>query len=233
MEGKIYMIPCPIVEGKLGTLPQDTIDILHKLDHFIVERARTTRRFIKSTSHPKPINELQIFELDKHGKTNGLRDFVLKAKEGISIGVVSEAGCPGVADPGAEIASMAHSLNIDVSPCVGPSSILLALMASGLSGQSFCFHGYLPNKRPALVAALKALETRSKKNRETQIFMDAPYRNEFLIETCIDTLRLDTNLCVAVDIGADTESIKTSLIKDWDRKSLKHYHKRPAIVLIY
>jgi len=226
------MIPCPIVENGMSSLPPATLEVLHSLDHYIVERARTARRFIKESGHPKPINELNILELDKHGKNPELKSFILKAKEGISIGIISEAGCPGVADPGAEIVDIAHRVDIQVSPLVGPSSILLALMASSMSGQSFCFNGYLSNKKPVLVKQLRDLESKVHKRKETQIFMDAPYRNEFLLTTCIEALRADTKLCVAVDISAETEYIKTKKVKDWKASEFKDFHKRPAIVLI-
>ncbi len=226
------MVPCPIIENGISSLPPATLEVLHSLDHFIVERARTARRFIKESGHPKPIAELEIFELDKYGKVEGLKDFILKAKSGTSIGVISEAGCPGVADPGAGIVAIAHREDIQVSPCVGPSSILLALMASGMSGQSFCFNGYLSNKKPILLKELRDLESRAHKKKETQIFMDAPYRNEFLLSTCKEALRPNTLLCVAVDISADTEYIKTKKVSEWKSSEFKSFHKRPAIVMI-
>lgn len=232
MQGKIYLVPCPIIEDGISSLPPATLEVLHTLDHFIVERARTARRFIKESGHPIPIAELEIFELDKHGKVEGLKDFILKTKKGSSIGVISEAGCPGVADPGADIVAIAHREDIDVSPCVGPSSILLALMSSGMSGQSFCFNGYLSNKKPALVKQLKTLESIAHKQKQTQIFMDAPYRNEFLLSTCKDSLRPNTMLCVAVDISASTEYIKTKKVSEWESAEFKIFHKRPAIVMI-
>ena len=232
MQGKIYMVPCPIIENGISSLPPATLEVLHSLDHFIVERARTARRFIKESGHPKPIADLEIFELGKHGKAEGLKEFILKSKEGISIGVISEAGCPGVADPGAEIVAVAHREDIQVSPCVGPSSILLALMGSGMSGQSFCFNGYLSNKKPILLKELRDLESRAHKKNETQIFMDAHYRNEFLLSTCQEALRPNTKLCVAVDIGAETEYIKTMKVSEWKASKFKEFHKRPAIVMI-
>ena len=226
------MVPCPIVEDGIASLPPATMEILHSLDHFIVERARTARRFIKESGHPRPIAELEILELDKHGKNPDLKSFILQAKQGTSIGIISEAGCPGVADPGAEIVNIAHREDIQVSPCVGPSSILLALMASGMSGQSFCFNGYLSNKKPALIKQLRELESRTHKRKETQIFMDAPYRNEFLLNSCKEALRPDTLLCIAVDISGASEYIKTQKIKDWKTAEFKEFHKRPAIVMI-
>jgi len=230
--GKIYMIPCPIVDGKIDTLPPSTIEVIHKLDHFIVERARTARRFIKITDHPKAISDLNIYELDKHGDDRELRPFIMKAKEGVSIGIISEAGCPGIADPGAEIAAIAHREGISVTPCVGPSSILMAIMGSGMSGQSFCFHGYLPNKKPALIKKLRELESRAHKNRETQIFMDAPYRNEFLLTSCKEALKANTLISVAVDINDESEVILTQKASQWKVSDFKAFHKRPAIVLI-
>ena len=225
------MVPCPIVEDGIASLPPATMEILHSLDHFIVERERTARRFIKVSGHPRPIAELEILELDKHGKNPDLKSFILQAKQGTSIGIISEAGCPGVADPGAEIVNIAHREDIQVSPCVGPSSILLALMASGMSGQSFCFNGYLSNKKPALIKQLRELESRTHKRKETQIFMDAPYRNEFLLNSCKEALRPDTLLCIAVDNSGASEYIKTQKIKDWKTAEFKKFHKRPAIVM--
>ena len=226
------MVPCPIIENGISSLPPATLEVLHSLDHFIVERARTARRFIKESGHPKPIAELEIFELDKYGKVEGLKPFILKVKEGISIGIISEAGCPGVADPGADIAAIAHREGITVSPCVGPSSILLALMSSGMSGQSFCFNGYLSNKKPELIKQLRDLESKAHKQKQTQIFMDAPYRNEFLLSTCKEALRANTLLCVAVDISADSECIMTKKVSEWNASEFKSFHKRPAIVMI-
>lgn len=232
MKGKVYMLPCPINEEGIADIPARTIAMTHSLDHFIVERARTARRYLKSTAHPKAISDIQIVELDKHGASPEIKPFLRKCQDGISIGVLSEAGCPGIADPGAEIVAMAHDMGITVVPMVGPSSILLALMASGMSGQSFAFNGYLPNKRPQLIQKLRSLESRAIKENQTQIFMDAPYRNEFLLSSCIDALQGQTKLSLAVDIGAETEYIVCRKVKDWNKADLKSFHKRPAIVMI-
>lgn len=226
------MIPCPIAENAMATIPKDTLQTMFGLTHFIVERARTARRYFKQAGHPTPIDEMSILELDKHEGNTDISSFLSVTDRGISIGVLSEAGCPGVADPGAHIVALAHQLHIDVSPCVGPSSILLALMASGMNGQSFTFNGYLPNKKPTLVSRLRQLESRVHQQQEAQIFMDAPYRNEFLLNTCIETLRPQTRLCVAVDIGLPSQEIYTLPISKWEKANFKKYHKRPAIVII-
>ncbi|MEM9545576.1 MAG: SAM-dependent methyltransferase [Bacteroidota bacterium] len=230
--GTLYMMPCPIVEDGISTLSADSIDHLHQLTHFVVERARTARRFIKSTGHPTPISELQIFELDKNDPTKGLHNFLNYLQDGIDIGVLSEAGCPGIADPGNLAVQYAHRYSIRVSPLVGPSSILLALIASGLNGQNFAFNGYLPNKGPELIKKLKRLEQKVKNENQTQIFMEAPYRNEFILSHCLKVLSSEIKLCVACDINASNEFIWTKKISDWIGTNWKEYHKRPAIFLI-
>ncbi len=230
--GTLFMVPCPIVEDGLSSLSKDAIDQLHKLTHFVVERARTARRFIKSTGHPIPIAELQIFELDKNDPTNGLNDFLKHLKSGNDIGVLSEAGCPGIADPGHLAVQYAHAHEIKVTPLIGPSSILLALIASGMNGQNFAFNGYLPNKGPELSKRLKMLEQKVASNNQTQMFMEAPYRNEFILTHCIKVLSPQTKLCIACDINAPTEFIRTKAIKDWKGTDWKQFHKRPAVFLI-
>ena len=231
-KGTLYMVPCPIVEDGLTSLSAEAILILHRLDHFVVERARTARRFIKTTDHPLPISELQIFELNKNAPQEGLNQFLEKLLQGINIGVMSEAGCPGIADPGNLAVQFAHKNDIRVRPLVGPSSILLALIASGMNGQKFAFNGYLPNKGPELSKKLKMLEQKVQKANQTQIFMEAPYRNEFILQHCIKVLSPNTKLCVACDINADTEYIVTKPIKAWKGTDWKQFHKRPAVFLI-
>ena len=226
------MVPCPITEDGLSSLSREAIEVLHKLDHFVVERARTARRFIKTTQHPLPIAELQMFELDKNEPNKGLNDFLKILDRGIDVGVMSEAGCPGIADPGNLAVLYAHKNSIKVRPLVGPSSILLALIASGLNGQSFTFNGYLPNKANELSKKLKTLDQKVQKTNETQIFMEAPYRNEFILQHCIKTLSPNTKLCIACDVNADSEFILTKRIGDWKGENWKQFHKRPAVFLI-
>lgn len=226
------MVPCPIVEDGLSSLSQDAIEELHRLTHFVVERARTARRFIKSTGHPTPIQELEIFELDKNDPSSGLNGFLKLLLSGVDIGVLSEAGCPGIADPGNLAVQYAHLHAIKVTPLVGPSSILLALIASGLNGQNFAFNGYLPNKGPELTKKLKALEQRMASDNQTQMFMEAPYRNEFMLTHCMKVLSPQTKLCVACDINGPTEYISTKPVKEWKGTDWKVFHKRPTVFLI-
>ena len=230
--GTLYMVPCPIVEDGLSTLSKEAIDILHRLTFFVVERARTARRFIKSTGHPVAISELEIFELDKNNPSQGLDVFLKHLLQGKDIGVLSEAGCPGIADPGNLAVQFAHRNKVKVSPLVGPSSILLALIASGLNGQNFAFNGYLPNKAPELSKKLKHLEQRVEKDNQTQLFMEAPYRNEFILSHCMKVLSPKLKLCIACDINAPTEFIQTKMVKDWKGFDWKQFHKRPTVFLI-
>lgn len=226
------MMPCPIVEDGLDTLSENAIHQLHRLTYFVVERARTARRFIKSAGHPIPISELHIFELNKNDPSNGLQNFLNHLLEGHDIGVLSEAGCPGIADPGHLAVQFAHKHSIKVAPLVGPSSILLALIASGLNGQNFAFNGYLPNKSPELSKRLKLLEQKVSSGNQTQMFMEAPYRNEFILTHCMKVLSPQTKLCIACDISATTEYIRTQTIQKWKGTNWKQFHKRPAVFLI-
>jgi len=231
-KGTLYMMPCPIVEDGLPSLSKEAVEKLHSLTYFVVERARTARRFIKSAGHPIAISELKIFELDKNDPSNGLNDFLHHLHDGIDVGVLSEAGCPGIADPGNLAVRYAHAHAIKVTPLVGPSSILLALIASGLNGQNFAFNGYLPNKGPELSKKLKSLEQLMISKNQTQMFMEAPYRNEFILEHCIKVLSPQTKLCLACDINGETEFIMTKTIKAWKGTNWKVFHKRPAVFLI-
>jgi 16S rRNA (cytidine1402-2'-O)-methyltransferase len=230
LKGSIYLFPCPISDGKVESLPSETIQILKETTTFVVERAKTARHFIKLIQHPLPIAALNILEISEDKKE--LENFLQVLNHGTNIGVISEAGCPGVADPGADVVAWAHKNSIKVVPFVGPSSILLAMMASGLNGQNFAFNGYLSNKKPELINHLKALETKVQKSGQTQIFMETPYRNGFMIETCLQTLNDQTRLCIACDINAPTEEIKQMRILEWKKAKLGEYHKRPCIYLI-
>lgn len=229
-KGRIFLFPCPIFEGKTESLSADSIKWLHETTTFVVEKAKTARHFIKSTQHPVPIALMQILEITENKKE--LNEFLQVVHQGTNIGVISEAGCPGVADPGAEVVEWAHLHGIKVVPFVGPSSILLALMASGFNGQNFNFNGYLSNKKPELSTQLKALEQKVQKTGQTQIFMETPYRNGFMIDTCIQTLQDQTRLCVACDINAPTEDIQQKRITEWKKSNIGEYHKRPCIYLI-
>jgi 16S rRNA (cytidine1402-2'-O)-methyltransferase len=228
----IHLIPCPIVEGEIDQIPGRTLEVLHRLHYFVVERAKTARRFIKVSGHPISIPQLIIFELNKHDPEQELNSFLEKYGSSHDIGILSEAGCPGIADPGHLAVRWAHRNQIKVVPHIGPSSILLALMAAGMNGQNFAFHGYLPNKKPALVRVLRQLEQTVQKKGETQLFIETPYRNRFMMESCLSTLSLNTLLGVAVDIGAASEEIMVLSVKKWKNKNLDELHKRPAVFLI-
>jgi 16S rRNA (cytidine1402-2'-O)-methyltransferase len=232
-KGKLYLIPAPLGEGAEHVLPAYVIDILHRLDTFIAERAKTARHFIKRTGPVKPFSELTFYELNKRTPPEAVNTFLDLAEDGKNMGLLSEAGCPGVADPGARIVELAHRKGIEVVPLVGPSSLLLSLMASGLNGQHFCFHGYLPPQKPKLAKALKKLEQRSGRFRQTQIFIETPYRNQQLIETALETLSPGVRFCIAADLTLPAEYIRTRSIQEWRQTEIPNLHKRPAIFLLY
>lgn len=229
---KLYLIPCPLGDNATHTLPGYLAETIHQLEVFIVERAKTARHFIKAMGMPRPIQELTIFELDKHDRQSARNVFAEAIKTGKSIGVISEAGCPGVADPGAVIVKLAHKKNMEIVPLVGPSSILLALMASGMNGQSFAFQGYLPAKKPELATTLKRLESFVKKQSQTQIFIEAPYRNKGLVEVALKTLAPDRIFCIAMDLTLPTQWIKSQTIREWQKDTLPELHKRPVVFLM-
>lgn len=224
------MFPCPISEGDIGSLSANELAKLHQTTHFLVEKAKTARHFLKASGHPLPIAQLTISEItDDKTETD---HFLRQVLNGTDIGIISEAGCPGIADPGAEAISWAHIHGVKVVPFAGPSSIFMALMASGFSGQSFAFHGYLSNKNPALSQQLRSLESAMLKTGQTQIFMETPYRNGFMTETILTTLRESTRLCIACSIGAPDEDIRQMTVARWKGSDTSVFHKRPAIFLI-
>lgn len=213
-------------------LPTSVKETIHGLNEFIVENSKTARAFLKSMQIPTPQNELTLHVLNKHTEEQELHSYLKACRQGKSIGLISEAGCPGIADPGAEIAAIAHKEDIQIIPLVGPSSILLSLMASGMNGQSFCFHGYLPIDRKEIKKKLKDLESVSRKNHQTQLFIETPYRNSKLLEALLQNLQNQTQLCIACDLSLDTEYIKTKSIQQWKKVTKPDLHKRPCIFLI-
>ncbi len=231
-KGKLYLIPTPLGPDAVSTIPEYVIQILHRLEYFIAERAKTARHFIKSTKPIKAFSELHFSELNKHTPPEAIADFLAPASKGYDIGLLSEAGCPGVADPGAEIVRIAHQSDIEVIPLVGPSSILLALMASGMNGQSFAFQGYLSPKPFDLAKDLKRAEQLSVKLNQTQIFIETPYRNNKFIEQALKTLSPHTRLCIAANLTCENQYVKTRTIKAWKANKLPDLHKIPAIFLI-
>ncbi len=231
-KGKLYLIPTPLGESTAHTIPEYVITVIHQLNCFIAERPKTARRFLKEIKTPVAFPDMTFFELNKRTDPNELSNFLRPALEGTDIGLLSEAGVPGVADPGAEMVALAHKHGIEVVPLVGPSSILLALMASGLSGQRFAFHGYLPIKRPERVKELAKLESLSQRTGQTQIFIETPYRNNDWLKDAINSLSSNIFLCVAADLSLSSQYIATKSVKDWKKGTLPDLHKRPAIFLI-
>ena len=230
--GKIYIIPTPISDGEASSvLPEMVIRILHKLDTFFVENIRTARRFLSSVG-VRNIQDLHFEILDKNTQPESLDHLIQIVKNGKDIGVMSEAGCPGIADPGSGITSLAHKQGINVVPVTGPSSIFLALMASGFNGQNFQFHGYLPINTEERKRSVLNLEKMVYSKNQTQIFMETPYRNNKILDTLLRVLRPDTLLCIAVDITSENEVIKTNTIKEW-KKHVPDLHKKPTIFLLY
>lgn len=230
MSQSVYLVPLPIVDGALHTLSPDVTKYTTGLMHYFAEDLRTGRRFIKSL-HPSLVMEtIQFAEIDKHnGPDKQLFEQWLKA--GHSVGIMSDAGCPGIADPGAELVAIAHKLNVQVVPLTGPSSILLALMASGLNGQSFAFTGYLPVKEPQRSKRIKELEVHSAKENQTQAFIETPYRNNHLLADLLKNCNPRTRICIALNITAENQYIKTQTAADW-KKSIPTLEKQPAIFLI-
>lgn len=231
-KGKLFLIPAPLGEQAEHTIPPYVVNILQNLEVLIAERAKTARHFIKAVCPGKSL-DLTIHELNKHTPFEEIGGFLTAAENGRDIGLMSEAGAPGVADPGAVVVWLAHQQGIEVVPLVGPSSILLALMASGMNGQSFCFHGYLAPKKPDLERDLKRLEQLSAKFDQTQIFIEAPYRNSGVVEAVFNALAPATKFCIAVDLTLPTEWVKTHTLQQWLTAELPELHKRPAIFLLY
>jgi len=232
-KGKLYLIPTPLGEENGGhTIPLYVKEIIHKLDLFIAEKAKTARRYIKTTVHPKAISELTFSELNKRIDYMEWSQYLKPAEAGHDIGLLSEAGCPGVADPGAEIVKLAHEKDIEVVPLVGPSSLLLALMASGMNGQSFAFHGYLSPKKEIIGKDLRRLELIAKKEKQTQLFIETPYRNGQLVEQALKVLSPKTRFCIAMDLTLPNEYVVTKTIGEWRKVKLPLLHKRPAVFLL-
>ncbi|MEL6863310.1 MAG: SAM-dependent methyltransferase [Bacteroidota bacterium] len=230
--GRLYLIPTPLGKDAMHTLPPYVLETIHHLQDFIVEKAKTARQLIKSTNPPYPIQSLHIEELNKRTPMEALPHLLQPLREGRDVGLMSEAGCPGVADPGAAIVRLAHQEGITVKPLVGPSSILLALMASGMNGQSFCFHGYLPPKKPDLIKKLKQLEQNARRLQQTQLFIETPYRNRALIEAALEGLHPNTRFCLAANLTTAEELIINLSIGQWKKQKAPNIHKVPTIFLI-
>jgi len=223
----VYLIPSVLSENATHTILPYTIDAVKDCQVFFVENERTARRFLKSIWKEMVIDNYQWFTIHK-AEDNIKKDFSACIKEGKNIGIISEAGCPGIADPGQILIALAHKEGAIVKPLVGPSSILLALMASGLNGQQFRFNGYLPIDNAERMKSLKQLEQESARKNCTEIFIETPYRNNQLLETIIKTCQPSTRLCVAADVTSANEWIRTRTLAEW-KKNTEDLHKRPAI----
>lgn len=232
--GVLYLIPVPLIdEGGMHTLPDYVVKRVHLLKYFVVERAKSARHFVKSCVHPTPIAELFFEELSEHTSANDLPKLLKPLMAGYDVGLLSEAGCPAVADPGSELVKLAHKKGIEVRPLVGPNSILLSLMASGMNGQHFTFHGYLPAKKPDLVASLKKIELSILKQKDTHIFIEAPYRNNSMVESILQNVHPEVRLCIARDLSDPSlEWVKTFYIREWKQMTLPELHKHPTIFLL-
>lgn len=232
-KGFLYLIPTTLGDNEpMEVLPVLVKEVIEKLDCFIVENEKSARKFIKRIAPEKSQPSLTLFSLDKYADQMEVSTYLDICDKGVSVGLLSEAGVPAIADPGAEIVKMAHQKNIRVIPLVGPSSIILAMMASGFNGQNFAFNGYLPIEASERKEAIKSLEKLSKDKNQSQIFIETPYRNEKLFIDLKSTLNPATKLCIACDITLSTEYIKTLQISDW-KKEHPDLQKRPAIFIIH
>jgi 16S rRNA (cytidine1402-2'-O)-methyltransferase len=229
---KLYLIPTTLGDTTIErVLPPDLNQIISSITVFIVENIRTARRFLKKVNPAIVIDDLTFFELNQHTDKKEISRFLEPIKNGLDIGIISEAGCPAIADPGADVVKIAHTRNIQVVPLVGPSSILMALMASGMSGQNFAFNGYLPIKNPEKAQQIKLLEKRMQTEGQTQIFIETPYRNAQLLDDLLKNCDPQTILCIAADITLDTELILAKPVSYW-KTNIPDIQKRPAIFMI-
>ena len=233
MQPALYLIPCTLGETDVNNvLPSYNREVILSLKHFIVENERTARRFLKKVDPAIVIDDLSFVELNKHTPAEVISGYLAPMDKGESIGIISEAGCPAVADPGADVVAIAQKRHLKVIPLVGPSSIILSIMASGFNGQSFAFHCYLPIEQGQRTQMIKKLENRIYTENETQLFIETPYRNNKLVEELIHTCRPSTRLCIASNITCSDEYIRTFGIKEWSGK-VPDLSKKPTIFLIY
>lgn len=231
--GTLYLIPCTLGDTPAEqVLPQHVINVARKLSHFVVEQPKTARQFLSALKPEQPIQSLHFATLNEHTAAKDMGELLAPLLAGHDVGIISEAGCPGIADPGAGLVNLAHRKGIRVVPLVGPSSILLALMASGLNGQCFAFHGYLPIAEAERTKAIAKLESESVKLKQTQLFIETPYRNDRMFGALLAHCRLQTQLCVATDITLPSEQILAHSIEQWKSQPVPQLNKRPSIFLL-
>lgn len=233
METALYLIPVTLGDTEIDrVLPSYNAEVIMSIKHFIVENVRTARRFLKKVNKDIDIDSLTFVELNKHTSPESISTYLEPLVKGSSVGVISEAGCPAIADPGADVVAIAQRKGLRVIPLIGPSSIILSLMASGFNGQSFAFHGYLPIDKSERAKKIKTLEQHIYSDNQTQIFIETPYRNNKMMEDLLTFCRPQTKLCIAADITCEGEFIKTRTLKDWKGK-MPDLSKVPCIFLIY
>ncbi len=230
---KLYLIPVTLGDTDINrVLPSHNLEVIKTIKHFIVENIRSARRFLKKCDPSINIDELTFYELNKHTKVEMISTYLEPIKKGENIGIISESGCPAIADPGADVVSIAQKRGYKIVPLVGPSSILMSLMASGFNGQSFAFQGYLPIDNSEKIRKIKQLESRSYSENQTQIFIETPYRNQKLAEDLIANCKPQTKMCIAMNISLDNEYIVTKTMKEWKGK-LPEMHKQLCVFLIH
>jgi 16S rRNA (cytidine1402-2'-O)-methyltransferase len=234
MSGTLYLIPVPLGDESLPSevLPVSALTILREMKEFIVENEKSARAFLKKAGTKIPMPELILHPMGKHVSPVEMNSYLNAAKKGGVIGVLSEAGCPGIADPGAKLVQMAHREGIKVVPLIGPSSLLLALMGSGFSGQEFHFHGYIPIDKSERATFIKFMEKETSKYGTTHFFIETPFRNNHMLEDLLKSLDNRTKLCIACDLSLPTEYIRTSTVSDWKINPGEDIQKRPAVFLI-
>ena len=232
MKGKLYLLPNLLGKSEINcVIPSGVLEIIHSLDCFIVENVRSARRFLLHSGYSKEINNIEFFILDEHTSNDDIQKYIVACQAGRNMGVLSEAGVPAVADPGARIVELAHKSGIRVIPLVGPSSILLALMSSGLNGQSFSFLGYLPVKKDNLVRRIREIEAISIREKQTQIFIETPYRNLRLFGELIRVCKPSTHLCIALNLTGPEEKISLKRISEW-KNTNPDIERKPAVFLL-
>ena len=237
VNGTLYLIPVTLGDDNIAallpaSLPPDVIKIAQTLEHFVVESEKSARQFLSAIKTTKPVRELTLNLLNEHTLDKDVAALLAPLLAGKDVGLMSDAGCPGVADPGARLVALAHQKGIRVVPLVGPSSILLSLMASGLNGQQFAFLGYLPVDKAQRVQKLKEIEKRAQTHKETQIFIETPYRNIHMLEAILSTCNANTRLCIASQISLPDEMIATKTISQWKQSALPDLHKKPTVFLL-
>ena len=233
MDTALYLLPVTLGDTELNTvLPAYNIEIIQGIKHFIVEDVRSARRFLKKVDREFDIDSLSFYPLNKHTSAEDISGYLKPLLAGQSMGVISEAGCPAVADPGADVVAIAQRKNLKVIPLVGPSSIILSVMGSGFNGQSFAFHGYLPIEPGERVKRIKQLEQRIYSENQTQLFIETPYRNHKMVDDLLQNCRPQTKLCIAANLTCEGEYIKTRAISEWKGK-VPDLSKIPCIFLLY